>query len=246
MLYTHLETKAKKLRKDVIELSQRYGDPHFGSCFSEIEILVSLYNHILKDEDTFILSKGHACHPLYLLLLEKGYNPKIKGHPNIDLNNGISCTTGSLGHGLPIGVGRALARKKVGKKGIVYVLIGDGECQEGTIWESSLIASYHKLSNLTVIVDYNKLQALNTLDNILSLGDIKKKFEVFGYNVQEVDGHNFNELISGFEKRDNNMPNMIIANTIKGKGLSFMENDPKWHARPMDSSELKQAYEELK
>lgn len=245
-MYVNLQDKAKKLRKDVIELSQKYGDPHLGSCFSEIEILVSLYIRILKDEDIFILSKGHACHPLYLLLMEKGYNPEIKGHPDMDLSNGISCTTGSLGHGLPIGVGRALARKKTGKNGMVYVLMGDGECQEGTTWESSLIASYHKLSNLTVIVDYNKLQALDSLDNILSLGDIKKKFEALGYNIREVDGHNFDELINGLERRDSSMPNMVIANTIKGKGVSFMESDPKWHARPMNETELKQAYKELK
>ena len=156
-----LEKKAKELRKKTLDLAVEKGEGHLGGSFSEIEILISLYKEVLKDEDKFILSKGHCCYPLYLLLKEKGLNPKTSPHPDIDIENGINCTTGSLGHGLPIGVGMAFARKIQKKSGRIYVLMGDGECQEGTTWESSLIASQHKLTNLTVIIDHNKLQALD-------------------------------------------------------------------------------------
>ena len=199
----------------------------------------------MKDKDEFILSKGHACYPLYILLRGKGYNPKISGHPDIDKKNGISCTTGSLGHGLPIGVGMALARKLLNKDGRVYVLIGDGEIQEGTTWESSLIASHHKLDNLTVIIDHNKLQALGSIADIVSLGSLKNKFKEFGYNILEIDGHSFPEIIQALKEKSLEKPQMIIAHTVKGKGVSFMENNAKWHARKAVLDEVKEAYKEL-
>jgi len=243
---SNLEKKAKKLRKGTLDLSLEIGDAHLGGSFSEIEVLVSLYNEVLKEEDKFILSKGHACYPMYLLLRERGYNPEISGHPDIDVKNGIPCTTGSLGHGLPIGVGMALAKKLKRENGDIYVLMGDGECQEGTTWESSLIAPNYNLDNLIVIIDHNKLQALDKVENVLSLGNLKNKFEVFGWAVSEINGHNFNEVIPSLRKRTSGKPSMIIANTIKGKGLSYMENDPKWHTRLPTKEELKQAYEELR
>lgn len=240
-----LREKAKKLRRDVLDLALETGEGHLGGSFSEIEILISLYSKILKDDDKFILSKGHACYPLYILLREKGYNPKISGHPDIDEENGLYCTTGSLGHGLPIGVGMALARKILGKKGRIYVLIGDGEIQEGTTWESSLIAVHYKLDNLTVIIDHNKLQALGLIDNIVALGNLKNKFKEFGYNVLEINGHSFPEIIKALKEKPYGKPQMIIAHTIKGKGVSYMENDPKWHARKVTLDEVKEAYKEL-
>jgi len=240
-----LKEKAKKLRRDVLDMALQTGEGHLGGSFSEIEILISLYNRILTKDDKFILSKGHACYPLYILLRERGYNPKISGHPDIDEKNGICCTTGSLGHGLPIGVGMALARKILNKKGKIYVLMGDGELEEGTTWEASLIAVHHKLDNLIVILDHNKLQALEPLKNIVSFGNLKSLFEEIGYNTLEIDGHSFSEIIKAFKRKSHKSPKMIIAHTIKGKGISFMENDPKWHGRKIFFDEIKDAYKEL-
>ena len=242
----NLKEKAKKLRRDVLDLAlETGGEGHLGGSFSEIEILISLYKKILKEDDKFILSKGHACYPLYVLLREKDFNPKISGHPDIDEKNGISCTTGSLGHGLPIGVGMALARKMTGKSGRIYVVMGDGEVQEGTTWEASLLAVHHKLNNLTVIVDHNKLQALEPIENVISFGNLGNKFKEIGYDVLEIDGHSFPEIAEVFKKISPGKPQMIIAHTTKGKGVSYMENDPKWHGRKVSWEEVKDAYKEL-
>ena len=140
----------------------------------------------------------------------------------------------------------AFAKKLQKQKGDIYVLMGDGECQEGTTWESSLIATHHKLDNLIAIIDYNKLQALDKIDNVLCLKDLGKKFKAFGYSVSEIDGHNFKEIIPALRKREKEKPSLILANTIKGKGVSFMENNSKWHVRIPTKEELKQAYKELK
>jgi transketolase len=240
-----LKERAKELRKSVLDLTLETGEGHLGGNFSEIEILISLYDETITDNDKFILSKGHACYPLYILLREKGNNPTISEHPSIDEENGICCTTGSLGHGLPIGVGMALARKLSKKDGKIYVLMGDSELQEGTTWEASLIASHYRLDNLVVIVDYNKLQALGAIDDILSLGDLTKKFKEFGFNVSRIDGHSFPEIINSLKEKIKEKPRMIIADTIKGKGVSFMENDPKWHARKASADDIKKARREL-
>jgi transketolase len=240
-----LKNKAKELRKKVLELGIETGEAHFGGSFSEIEILISLYDVIMKPEDKFILSKGHACYPFYLLLKEKGFNPKISAHPDLDVENGIYATTGSLGHGLPMGVGMALARKLKNKLGRIYVLISDGECQEGTTWESAQIAAHHKLDNLVVIVDHNKLQALQRIEEVQSLGNLKDKFDAFGWQTTEVDGHNFQEILNSLQNKSFDRPQIIIAHTIKGKGISYMENNPKWHTRLPTEEELKQAHEEL-
>jgi len=240
-----LEEKAKELRLKTLELSVKKGDAHLGGCFSEIEILVSLYNVIMKEEDKFILSKGHASHPLYLLLEEKGYSPKICAHPEIDLNNKVYCTTGSLGHGLPIGAGMALARKFKKQKGEIYVLMGDGECQEGTTWETLPLAVKYELDNLTIIVDKNKLQALEETDNVSKM-NLRRIFTSFGCYTLEVNGHSFQELITSLKEKNYGQPKIIIANTIKGKGIKFMENNSAWHARVPNDEELKNAYKELR
>jgi len=241
-----LKKKAKQLRKDVLDQALEEGECHLGGSFSEIEILISLYDSILKPEDKFILSKGHASIPFYLLLKERGYNPEMKTHPDLDEKNGIYATTGSLGHGLPMGLGMAMARKKLKKEGKIYVLMSDGECQEGTTWESALIASHHKLDNIVAIVDRNYIQALDRTENVLSLGNLGNKFAAFGWETTSINGHLFDELSYAFSKKVVEKPHVIIANTIKGKGISYMENNPEWHARRVTVERLKGAYEELK
>jgi transketolase len=241
MNYTKLEKKAKKLRQDTFLAFIQKGEAHLGGSFSMIEILISLFDVIMKKEDKFILSKSHSSFPLCLLLKDKGLNPKLTTHLEIDVDNGIYCTTGSLGHGLPIATGMAFARKIKKNKGKIYVIISDGECQEGTTWESLLIASKHKLDNLIIIVDYNKIQALSTLKDALPLHDLVKKFKSFNFNCVDIkNGHSFKSIISSLKKKIiKNKPTAIILNTIKGKGVKEFENDPVWHARKLAGEEIK-------
>lgn len=242
----YLEQKAREIRRKTLDLAIEYGDSHLASALSTIDILTVLYYDVLTEKDKFILSKGHACFGLYTVLRDKGYNPTISGHPDIDEKNDIHCTTGSLGHGLPICSGMAHARKMKNKKGRIYVLMSDGECQEGTLWEASNIINMYKLDNLVAIVDYNKLQALDKIENVLSLGDLKKKFKVMGWYTSEVNGHDVEELSRELKIKIDGLPRAIIANTVKGKGISFMENTPKWQTRKLKGKEIEQAYEELK
>jgi transketolase len=241
MNYIKLEKKAKKLRQDTFLAFIQKGEAHLGGSFSMIEILISLFDVIMKKEDKFILSKSHASFPLCLLLKEKGLNPEFTTHLEIDINNGINCTTGSLGHGLPIATGIAFARKIKKNKGKIYVIISDGECQEGTTWESLLIASKHKLDNLVIIIDYNKIQALSTLEDALPLHDLVKKFKAFNFNCVDIkNGHSFKSIISFLKKKIiKNKPTAIIVNTIKGKGIKEFENNPIWHARKLAGEEIK-------
>ncbi len=240
-----LKEKAKDLRRKVLDLSIEKGEAHLGGSFSEIEILIALYDHFLCEEDKFILSKGHCSFPLYLLLRERGCNPKICTHPDIDIENRIYTSTGSLGHGLPIGAGMAFARKFKRESGNIYVLMGDGECEEGTLHETMPLASKYKLNNLTVIVDNNKLQAIDKVEEVSPL-NLKEIFHALGGEVYEINGHSFPEIFSALEIKNYKRPKIIIANTVKGKGISFMENDSKWHTRLPNEEELKKMYEELK
>ena len=225
--------KAIELRKDTFNAFIKKGEAHLGGSFSLIEILITLFFKILKKNDKFILSKSHASFPLCIILKNKGFNPKLTTHLEIDKKNGIHCTTGSLGHGFPIAAGMAFAKKKLKKKGKIFVLISDGECQEGTTWETMLISSKHKLDNLFLIIDYNKIQALSKLDDALPLHNLSKKIKSFNWNCVEVkNGHSFNELITKFTRKfKNNLPTAFIVNTTKGKGIKKFENDPSWHAR---------------
>lgn len=243
-----LEYTAKQVRRRVLDLSSEYKDGHIASSFSQVEILVTLYDRVLDENDRFILSKGHGCLSFYELLRRKGLNPKISGHPDIEPDQGIVCTTGSLGHGLPIGVGMAFAKKVQKKPGHVFVLVGDGECQEGTTWESLNLARKFKLDNLTTIVDHNGLQALSRIEEVMDETNLKAKFESFGCYVREVAGHDFTALLENLSKDavKGDVPRVVVAYTIKGKGLSFMENNPVWHSRMIDKDLLEQAYEELK
>ena len=185
-----------------------------------IEMLLALCEGVLKEEDKFILSKAHASFPFCLLLREKGYDPSLTTRFEIDPRNDMHCTTGSLGHGLPIGTGMALARKLRNVSGKIYVMMSDGECQEGTTWESLLIAARHKLDNLVVLVDYNKIQAITTLDEARPLDDLSAKFKAFNWGCVEVkDGHSFDELIPAHFKNKTmkRSPGLLLFTRRKGK-----------------------------
>ena len=235
-----LNKKANELRKKTFNAFIEKGEAHLVGSFSMIEILITIYDLFLKKNDKFILSKAHASFPLCILLRDKGFDPKIKTHLEIDEKNGINCTTGSLGHGLPIATGMAFARKKQKKTGKIIVMISDGECQEGTTWESLLIANKHKLDNLIIIVDYNKLQALSKLEDALPLNNLFNKFKAFNCNCIELKrGHDFKSIFKAFKKiKKNNKPNVIIAHTVKGKGIKEFENDTVWHARQLKGQEI--------
>ena len=238
--YDHLKLRALKLRQDTLKAFVEHGEAHLGGSFSMIEILIVVYEEFLQPNDKFILSKAHASFPFCILLKDKGFNPKLKTHLERDEANGIFATTGSLGHGLPIGVGMAIARKRKHQPGRIIVLISDGECQEGTTWESLLIASKHQLNNLLVLVDYNKIQALTRLDDALPLDDLGAKFRAFNWECHEVhDGHSFDELVPALHVPvHENKPHALLVHTVKGKGIQSFENDPAWHARKIKAEEL--------
>jgi transketolase len=193
-------------------------------------------------DDRFILSKGHSCWGLYVILREKGLNPTLEGHPHLDVANGIHWTTGSEGHGMPAGLGMAFAKKKLKKSGRVFVLVGDGECQEGTTWESLLLGGQHKLDNLTVIMDNNRIQGSGFTDDILSVGQkMGTVAELCGWDVSIIDGHNDAQIFGALVSKPDNKPQFIIANTVKGKGVDFMENKPDWHSKwpnPTEEAEI--------
>ena len=243
----YLEDKALKLRQKTFHAYIEYGEAHFGGDFSMIEMLLALHEEVLKSEDKFILSKAHASYPYCIYLRDKGFNIPIKTHLEIDLKNNIHCTTGSLGHGLPISVGMAMARKMQNKQGNIYVLMSDGECQEGTTWESLLIAAKHKLDNLIVMIDYNKVQALSTLEEALPLDNLAAKFEAFNWHTIEIiDGHSFDEIVPLLKLENlSSKPCVFIFNTIKGKGVKPFEGDPIWHARKVKGEDAKIIKKEL-
>jgi transketolase len=229
-----LKIKALNLRQKTFQAFIDKKEAHLGGSFSMIEIIVCLFEKILRSKDKFILSKAHASFPLCIILREKGYKPRLTTHLELDEKNGIYCTTGSLGHGFPIAAGRALAKKILKEKGRIFVMISDGECQEGTTWETLLIGAKHKLNNLVLIIDYNKIQALTWIEEILPLNNLKKKIESFNWDCIEVkNGHNIKELFKAFTKKISKKPRAIIINTIKGKGIKEFENDPIWHARKL-------------
>lgn len=238
--YNHLQDKALKLRQDTYAAFIETGEAHVGGSFSMIEAFLALHEEVMKKDDKFILSKAHASYPYQIYLREHGFNPEVTTHLELDEKNGISCTTGSLGHGFPMAVGMALARKKSKKSGKIYVMVGDGECQEGTTWESLLIAAKHKLDNLVLLVDYNKIQALDSVENILPLDNLSVKFKAFNWDVEEVlDGHNFEQILSSLVV-DNiqEKPLAIILHTIKGKGVKEFENSADWHARKVKGDDI--------
>jgi len=241
-----LNERSKQIRRDVLKLSKANGGYHYGGSFSIVEILIALYDYVLTHADKFILSKGHACWPYYVILRELGMRPKLGGHPCLDEKNGIYFTTGSEGHGFPAAIGMALARKMKGDTGKIYVLIGDGECQEGTTWESLLMAAHHKLDNLIVIVDWNLLQGAGVVKDTLSIDGLGEIVKILGWSMIMIDGHDIDEIHNALNYFENDKPLLIIAHTTKGRGVSYMENKKEWHAKWPDKEHEKQAFEDLK
>jgi len=231
-----MNERSKQVRRDTIKLMYEHGLQHYGGSLSCIEILIALYDHVMTKDDVFLLSKGHCCPPMYVLLREKGLNPKIEHHPHMDVANGINMTSGSLGHGLGFGIGVALAKKIKGEPGIVYVLLGDGETTEGTFFESMLILRKLQLRNIRIVVDDNHIQGSDWCHNILFNSILH------GFAVNVCMG---NRLKSVIKSLINNNHWLYLCETVKGKGVSFMENDPVWHSRILTESEYKQAMEEL-
>ena len=263
-----MDKELLELRKKIFLTGYSVNIAHLASAFSITEIVYSLYkNKILnydpknptkEDRDIFILSKGHGSLALYSVLQEVGFfdeeylksfckkGSSLGGEPCIPDIPGIEATTGSLGHGLSLGVGMALAKKLDDRKEKVYVLLGDGELEEGTIWEAIMFASHYKLNNIVAIVDCNHIQKMGTTKDIMSIDNWKSRFSSFGWEVKEVDGHDVKKLDKVFkEKNTTDKPLVILADTIKGKGVSIVENDPRWHWRLPSKKELKVFMQEL-
>ena len=249
---------SKKIRKHILNLSYKAKSSHIGSCMSIVDILAVLYNNIFntKKKNNFILSKGHACLALYSTLYEKKIISKkdflTYGEDNSILMNhvshhvkGVNFSTGSLGHGLPVATGLALSLKLRKDKNKVFVLISDGELNEGTTWESLMFAAHHSLNNLVIIVDYNKFQSLTSVKKTLNLEPLKKKFDSFNCKTININGHNFLQIKKSLNFKSKSKPTVIIANTIKGKGVSFMENKIAWHYKSPNLNELRSGLREI-
>jgi transketolase len=259
---------AWKIKRHGVEMTHLSKGAHIGAILSVADIMAVLYHDILnvdplnpkmENRDRFILSKGHAGAAVYAALAETGFfdveelkthyanGSRLSGHVSHKGVPGVEFSTGSLGHGLPVGCGMALAAKKDKKDFRVFVVMGDGECDEGSVWEAALFANHFKLNNLVAIIDHNKMQSLDFCENTMALAPFADKWKAFGWNVKEVDGHNHSELIAalGDTKNENQKPTVVIANTIKGKGISFMENNILWHYRFPQGDEYTAAVAEL-
>ncbi|MBU5485874.1 transketolase [Clostridium sp. MSJ-11] len=263
-----LESKCREFRIELIKTLYPIQTGHPGGSLSTVEILTTLYYEKLnvnpqdpKDEnrDRFILAKGHAAPMLYIVLADKGYfkkeelktlrqvNSILQGHPCSVKTPGVELSTGPLGLGLSAGVGMATALKLDKKENYVYVLMGDGELQEGIVWEASMAASKYKLDNLIAIIDSNGVQLDGTTEEVMPLGDLAKKWDAFGWNVIETDGHDIQALSQALDKAKSikGKPAVIIAKTVKGKGISFMEGKNTWHGKPIGDEEYAKALMEL-
>ena len=262
-----LDDRSKLLRRYVVDAMRGGGRGHLGSSMSMIEVLRVLYDSVLKfdpldpelaDRDRFILSKGHGCLALYAILADKGFFPvselesfclptsRLGGHPERGKAPGVEASTGALGHGVPIGVGISLAMRLQKRKSRVFVLTGDGEINEGSNWEAAMAAAKHKLSNLTVLVDYNKLQSYGRTADVLDLEPLSDKFKSFGFITHEVDGHDISDLEKIFKKLpfSKDAPSAIICHTIKGKGFPFAEGNPEWHHKSgLTEDDFRKMYE---
>lgn len=265
MKISELQIKSNQYRKKVIETIFHIKAGHTGGCLSMIDILNVLYNRILRIEsptdpqrDRYIQSKGHAVEALYVVLADKGffpeedlkkigqYNTPYIGHPTRKVP-GMEQNTGALGHGLSICSGIALAAKKDRSTINVYTVLGDGEMAEGSNWEAMMFAAQYRLDNICAILDYNKLQITGSNSRVMNLEPLKQKIESFGWSVLEVDGHNIEALVNTLESLpfETGKPSFIIAHTIKGKGVSYMENQVKWHHGVPDQNQFEQAINEL-
>jgi transketolase len=262
-----LLARARAVRAAVVRMAHTGGTPHVGSALSCVDILIALYFHAMRidpskggpADDMFVMSKGHGCMAYYATLAERGYFPPallatyardggtLPEHPMPGGAPGIEVATGSLGHGLPIAAGLALARGLDGRDGRVFVLLSDGECNEGSVWEAAMFAAGRRLDNLVALIDYNGLQAMGRCDEITALSPLADKWRAFGWAVREIDGHDVAELVHALDELpfEPRRPSMIVAHTVKGKGVSFMEDDTEWHYRSPSTDELARALEEI-
>ena len=263
-----LEEIAKTLRRHIISMTAESHSGHPGGSLSSVEIVTSLYFSHLRhnpadpcwpERDRFVLSKGHAAPLLYAAMAECGYFPKeelltlrkldcrLQGHPDRTSTPGVEESTGSLGQGLSFGIGVALSARLDSKQFRVYVLLGDGECDEGQVWEAAMAAAHHKLDNLVAIVDHNKQQIDGWNRDVINLEPLDEKWRTFGWHVKEVDGHNLAEILVALEEATQvkGQPTVIIAHTVKGKGVSFMENNLNFHGKAPSAEEAERALKEL-
>lgn len=265
-----LKKICNQTRKNILKMVHNSKSGHIGGAFSGVEILNVLYNKFLniptewknspnfENRDRFVLSKGHASALLYSVLAQRGFFPeadlmtfrkygsKLQGHPCCRALNGVEVSTGSLGQGLSVGCGMAIGLKLDKKDSRVVVYMGDGELQEGSVWEAMMQAPHRKLDNLIAIIDRNGLQIDGETEKVMSLNPLDKKLKAFGWNVVEIDGHDFNQILSALEQsKTSDKPFAIIANTVKGKGVSFMENNAGWHGKAPNDEQFEQALKEL-
>jgi len=259
---------ARRIRRHSVNMTHRAKSSHVATSLSMADLLAVLYGEILRvnpaeadwpDRDRFIVSKGHGAAGVYAALAEKGFFPLsqldtyyqdgsvLAGHITHSGVPGVEVSTGSLGHGLGIACGMAMVGKRDGRPYRVFVLLSDGECDEGSIWEAALFAPHHHLDNLIAVVDYNKIQSLGRVKDTLNLEPFSEKWRAFGWSVREVDGHNLAEIRNALRAVpwEASRPSCLIAHTTKGKGVSFMENSVLWHYRPPDKEELLRAQAEL-
>ena len=263
-----LKEKARDIRIDIIREVCSAGSGHPGGSLSAADIITYLYFEEMnidpkdpdkKGRDRFVLSKGHAAPALYAALAERGYFPKetlltlrqlgsmLQGHPDRKKVPGVDMSTGSLGQGISAAVGMALADRIDQTGARVYAVLGDGELQEGMVWEAAMAAAHYGLSNLTIFVDHNGLQIDGKNEDVMTVAPVAEKFESFGWDVQKIDGHDFEQIAQAVEKAKKvaDRPQAIIAETVKGKGVSFMEDQAGWHGKAPDEKQAKQAVEEL-
>jgi transketolase len=263
---TESEALALRLRRHVVRMCNSGGSSHVGSALSMADIAALLYGEVLRidparpnwpDRDRFILSKGHAGACIYAALAERGFFPtamldqhycngsNLSGHVSHKGVPGVEVSTGSLGHGLGIGAGIAFNLRRQGGDQRVFVVLGDGECDEGSMWEAALFAGHHRLANLCAVIDHNKLQSLGPVAEALGLEPFEDKWRAFGWTTLRVDGHDHEALRGAFAGRDKQRPTCIIADTVKGRGISFMENQVLWHYRAPKGEEFVAAMREL-
>jgi len=263
-----LSVIAREVRKDILKMTSAVNSGHPGGAMSATDIIVTLYYYKMRHNpeepewekrDRFVLSKGHVCPALYSVLARTGYFPleklnefrridgDLQGHPDMRKTIGIEISTGSLGHGIGAAVGMALALKLDKSDSRVYCMIGDGEAQEGSVWEATMAASHYNLDNLCVILDNNNLQIDGPVDEVMSIYPMMEKWRAFGWHVIEINGHDFGEIKAALDEADTvkYKPTMIVAKTVKGKGVSFMENRAEWHGKALPPDLLKEALKEL-
>ncbi len=259
-----LEDLARQIRIDIVTMIHKAGDGHPGAALSAADIITALYFHVMnvdpahpgkKDRDRFILSKGHACPALYAALARKGYFPHadlvglrsldchLQGHPDMNKTPGVDSTSGSLGNGIAIGLGMTLAGRLLGLDYFTYVIMGDGEIQEGIVWEAAMSAKKYEAGRLIVFVDNNGIQSGGPVDQVSGLNPILPKWEAFGWHCQEINGHEFPEILQAVDnaKANTEQPSLILAHTIKGQGVPYMIGDNSWHKRVPTKEQFRDA-----